>query len=135
MPLYTFDKTAGQRLDRDFGNPELRHHLSREGLESLNVLFTVEGDKVTVEGETPSAADSEKVILGAGNVVGVASVESKLTPAPQSRIVTLKAGDTLSSLAKATYGDAAKYAEIFEANKPLLKDPNKVYPGLAVRLP
>jgi len=44
-------------------------------------------------------------------------------------------GDTLSAIAKKYYGDASKYPEIFEANKPMLKHPDKIYPGQSLRIP
>ena len=44
-------------------------------------------------------------------------------------------GDNLSKIAKKFYGDANKYPVIFEANKPMLKDPNKIYPGQNLRIP
>ena len=39
------------------------------------------------------------------------------------------------AIAKAHYGDGNKYHVIFEANKPMLKDPNKIYPGQVLRIP
>ncbi|MBP7184191.1 MAG: LysM peptidoglycan-binding domain-containing protein, partial [Saprospiraceae bacterium] len=44
-------------------------------------------------------------------------------------------GDSLSKIAKAFYGDAMKYPVIFEANKPMLTDPDLIYPGQTLRIP
>jgi nucleoid-associated protein YgaU len=44
-------------------------------------------------------------------------------------------GDTLSKVAKEMYGDANKYPQIFEANKPMLTHPDKIYPGQKLRIP
>jgi len=44
-------------------------------------------------------------------------------------------GDTLSAIAKEMYGSANKYPVIFEANKPMLTDPDKIYPGQVLRIP
>ena len=52
-----------------------------------------------------------------------------------SRTYTVEKGDTLSRIAKEMYGDAGKYPAIFEANKPMLKDPDKIYPGQVLRIP
>ena len=52
-----------------------------------------------------------------------------------SRTYTVVKGDTLSKIAKEMYGDASKYPVIFEANKPMLKDPDKIYPGQVLRIP
>jgi nucleoid-associated protein YgaU len=48
---------------------------------------------------------------------------------------TVKSGDTLSAIAKEQYGDAMKYPQIFEANKPMLENPDKIYPGQVLRIP
>ena len=53
---------------------------------------------------------------------------------PVSTFYTVKSGDTLSKIAKALYSDAMKYMEIFEANQPLLQDPNKIYPRQVLRI-
>ena len=47
----------------------------------------------------------------------------------------VESGDTLSAISKKVYGDANKYNIIFEANKPMLSDPNKIYPGQMLRIP
>jgi len=56
-------------------------------------------------------------------------------PAPAAKLYTVKSGDTLGAIAKAHYGNASKYPVIFEANQPMLKDPNKIYPGQVLRIP
>ncbi|MNP81676.1 LysM domain/BON superfamily protein [compost metagenome] len=55
--------------------------------------------------------------------------------AQAARFVTVKKGDTLSAISKAEYGDANKYNKIFEANKPMLSHPDKIYPGQVLRIP
>lgn len=52
-----------------------------------------------------------------------------------SRTYTVKSGDTLSGIAKEMYGDSGEYQRIFEANQPMLKDPDKIYPGQMLRIP
>ena len=82
--------------------------------------------------------DKEKIILALGNVEGVSAVDDQmnvLKSEPAAVFYEVKSGDTLSKIAKAHYGNAQKYMEIFEANKPLLKDPNKIYPGQVLRIP
>lgn len=56
-------------------------------------------------------------------------------PASESQFYTVKAGDTLSAIAKQVYGNANLYNKIFEANKPMLKSPDKIYPGQVLRIP
>ena len=55
--------------------------------------------------------------------------------APESQMYTVKSGDSLSKIASEVYGDANKYMQIFEANKPMLSDPDKIYPGQVLRIP
>ena len=47
----------------------------------------------------------------------------------------MKAGDTLSAIAKAQLGDAGAYMKIFDVNKDQLSDPNKIQPGQVLKLP
>lgn len=54
---------------------------------------------------------------------------------PEAKFHTVVSGDNLSKLAKQFYGDANKYPVIFEANKPMLKHPDKIYPGQVLRIP
>ena len=70
--------------------------------------------------------------------MGVARVDDQLVvevPEPEATLYTVKSGDSLSKIAKAHYGDAMKYPVIFEANKPMLKDPDRIYPGQVLRIP
>jgi nucleoid-associated protein YgaU len=92
----------------------------------------VEGERVTLTGTTDSQETREKVVLLVGNVQGVGQVDDQLQvgqPAPEARFYTVKRGDTLSKIAQAHYGDATHYPRIFEANRPLLRDPDEIYPG------
>ena len=56
-------------------------------------------------------------------------------PEPEAQFYTVQPGDSLSKIAKQFYGNAMKYPVIFDANKPMLKDPNKIYPGQVLRIP
>ncbi|MCY1534200.1 putative protein YgaU [compost metagenome] len=103
-----------------------------------NIQVSVEGEKVIVRGEVASQEEKEKILLALGNVAGVGEVEDQITvttPAPEARFVTVKKGDTLSAIAKTEYGSANAYMKIFEANKPMLSHPDKIYPGQVLRIP
>lgn len=107
-------------------------------INNLSVNYDGNVDKVTINGSAPTQADREKAILAAGNVQYVAQVEDNISvdaPEPESRMYTVQSGDTLSKISKEVYGDANQYNKIFEANKPLLSDPNKIYPGQVLRIP
>jgi nucleoid-associated protein YgaU len=96
------------------------------------------GDTVILEGEVDKQEDSEKIALAVGNVEGVHMVDNRLqvaTPEPEAQYHTVVEGDWLSKIAKKYYGDANKYEVIFEANKPMLTHPDKIYPGQVLRIP
>lgn len=105
-------------------------------VEGLNVV--VDGAKVTLEGKVDDQECSEKLTLVAGNQFGIGSVDCQFevaNPEPKSIIYTVKSGDTLSKIAGEVYGDASKYPLIFDANQPMLTDPNKIYVGQNLRIP
>lgn len=94
----------------------------------------VEGEKVKLEGTAPDQETKEKIILAAGNITGVAEVEDNMEAA-QTTFYTVKSGDTLSKIARTYLGSARLYPEIFEANRPMLTHPDKIYPGQVLRIP
>ena len=116
----------------------LTNHVVALELKVDDLKIDVDGDKATVSGSVPSQSEREKVILAIGNVAGIASVEDNLTvekPEPEATFYEVKSGDTLSKISKMHYGSYNKYMINFEANKPLLKDPDKIYPGQVLRIP
>ena len=151
MGLFSFLKNAGAKLlgrkaesneAESAANDAERAMLLKSiiegsgvGIENLDV--ELDDDKVTVYGQTESIDDKEKIVLIAGNVEGIATVDDRISVvAPvQSRFHEVKSGDTLSKIAKEVYGDAMKYNIIFEANKPMLKSPDLIYPGQMLRIP
>ncbi|MBK8072897.1 MAG: peptidoglycan-binding protein LysM [Ramlibacter sp.] len=159
MGMFSFIKEAGEKL---FGTKEVEQaaasaspsleelntqaaHAVRDyieaqklGLTGLFVLFDGASGKVTVQGEAPTQEASEKVTLCCGNVAGVNSVENLMSvaePADEAQYHDVVRGDTLSAIAKKFYGNANKYPVIFEANKPMLSHPDKIYPGQKLRIP
>ena len=116
----------------------LEQAVREHNLKIDKLSLALEGDVVTVYGEAPDQAEKEKAILLLGNIEGIACVEDKISvhnPEPAAVYYEVKKGDSLSKIAKAHYGDAMKYMEIFNANKPMLKDPNLIYPGQVLRIP
>lgn len=149
MGLMSFFKGVGEKL---FGKseaevaektPELKAsallaHVQGLGLAFKALTVKVSGDTVTIAGEVETQEDAEKIALAVGNVEGVEAVDNQMvvaTPAPEATYHTVVKGDTLSKIAKTVYGDAMKYPVIFEANKPMLKDPDLIYPGQVLRIP
>lgn len=144
MSLFAFVKDAGVKLWESLVGQEaqaaesLKAHVAKVGLGNPNIEVSVEGDKVIARGEVASQEEKEKILLALGNVAGVGEVHDQIsvtTPAPEARFVTVKKGDTLSAIAKAEYGNANAYMKIFEANKPMLSHPDKIYPGQVLRIP
>jgi nucleoid-associated protein YgaU len=152
MGFMDFVANAGAALFGGSGESDqersakLENHVRLMGLDVKQLKIDVTGETATVAGETASQADREKVLLAVGNTKGIAKVEDKLTvaapaaaeaepPAPEAQYYTVLKGDSLSKIAKHFYGDAMKYPVIFEANTPMLKDPDKIYPGQVLRIP
>lgn len=145
MGLLSFIKDVGEKL---FGASEaqaatvdeLKKELDKHGLNAEGLDIQVNGDKVTVSGETASTEDAEKIALALGNTVGVAEVDNQLTAkqaSPDAQMYTVQKGDNLWKIAEAQYGagQGAKHTVIFEANKPMLSHPDKIYPGQVLRIP
>ena len=108
------------------------------GIELNDFYIQLQEDTVIAFGEATNQADKEKVILVLGNTDGIAEVDDRMTvatPEPEAKFYEVKKGDSLSKIAKEFYSDAMKYPVIFEANKPMLKDPNLIYPGQMLRIP
>ena len=93
---------------------------------------------VNVYGVAADQATKEKILLCCGNVAGVTHVNDRMEvddPQPEAQFHEVVSGDNLSKIAKKFYGDANKYPIIFEANKPMLTHPDKIYPGQVLRIP
>ena len=113
-------------------------HSQNLDAKALDVKFDGATSTVSVYGVAKDQATREKIVLCCGNVAGVAAVNDRMEvedSGTAAKFYTVKSGDTLSKIAKAEYGDAGKYPAIFEANKPMLKDPDKIYPGQQLRIP
>ncbi|SFK11180.1 peptidoglycan-binding protein LysM [Methylocapsa palsarum] len=145
MGLLSFAKSVGAKI---FGGSEaapappdeLKKEAEKHGLDLSKADIKVEGDKVILSGSALSTEEAEKIALAIGNSVGVSKVQNDLVAAnaiTESKFYTVVSGDTLWKIAETEYGKGhgAKYTLIFEANKPLLSDPDKIYPGQVLRVP
>ena len=74
-----------------------------------------------------------------GNTLGISQVEAAVSVPDEKEPTfhTVERGDNLWKIAEANYGKGkgGKYTVIFEANKPMLKDPDLIYPGQVLRIP
>ena len=161
MGLLTFIKDAGEKL---FGKGEAKAaaaptsaaapgpaaankaadailgYIKTQNLPTTGITVTFDGASGTVKvaGSVPDQAAKEKIILCCGNVEGVEHVEENILVEqiePEAEFYTVVKGDNLSKISKMHYGDSNKYMQIFEANKPMLKHPDKIYPGQVLRIP
>ena len=115
----------------------LKQEIDKYNLGSDKINVAVSGDKVLLRGEAPSQEALEKIVLAAGNVEGIGKVEAEVK-APEARepvFHTVEGGDNLWKIAEEAYGNGSRYKEIFEANRPMLSDPDKIYPGQVLRIP
>lgn len=138
-------------------------HIETSGVDISNIKTKLEQGVVTLSGYVPNQEQKEKAVLTAGNIAGISGVQDNLIlgqpPANSEEVeqaevakaklennkkgedswesgtYTVQPGDTLSKVAKLVYGDAMKYPQIFEANRPMLSDPDKIYPGQVLRIP
>ena len=154
MGIFSFIKDAGEKIfgsdKKDAKNKEAEE---REDLKATSKLETtlrdlklqvenldikINNDVATVTGKAKDQSTKEKVVLVIGNSEGIAKVDDRMTvdkTEPEAKFHTVERGDTLSKIAQQHYGDAMKYPMVFEANKPMLKDPDKIYPGQVLRIP
>ncbi|MGC8202682.1 peptidoglycan-binding protein LysM [Aliiroseovarius sp. PTFE2010] len=137
MGVWSFVKGAGKSLFGKDDQPkkeDLMAEIEALGLEADGLDISVEGDKVKVSGNAASQEAKEKIILAVGNVEGIAEVEDAVG-GDDPVFHTVEKGDTLWAIAKNTLGDGNRYMEIFDANKPMLSHPDKIYPGQVLRIP
>ncbi len=150
MKIFDFIKKAGERLidnsligkafadEPEKAAQEVKNRVQKYNLDINGLDAKIEGEKVILSGTAKSAEQAEKAILAAGNIEGVSQVESRFEieqNEQQSEFYTVEFGDNLSKISKQFYGDPNQYMKIFEANKPMLSDPDKIYPGQKLRIP
>ncbi len=145
LGMIPFVKAAGKGLGKLFGKDKkeaeeaLKKEVDTHGLDSTGVDIRLGDDgTVDIKGEAVSQEMKEKIILAVGNIEGIEGVKDEATTkieGRQSNFHTVVSGDTLSAISKKYYGTWKLYPEIFEANKPMLSDPDKIYPGQVLRIP
>ena len=146
MSFFSFLKSVGKKLsggdDEAPKQQDLKAELDSHKLGTDDVQVVVNGDKVALSGKVKDQATYEKAVLAVGNAHGVSEVNTDGLTVEASKpeapvFYTVKSGDTLWKIAETQYGkgNGDKYPQIFEANKPLLSSPDKIYPGQVLRIP
>ena len=160
MGIFDFlkDLGVGRKLNPGQEAQEIKTEINARlagQVDGLNVSFGEDGT-VKVFGAARTQAAREKAVLIAGNHDGVKRVDDQMTvsaasvqqqvaasqaqaaqqAAAQAEFYTVKAGDSLSKIAGAKYGEVGAWQEIFNANKEVIgDDPDKIYPGQRLRIP
>ena len=132
------DAAEAKRKREEAAAGRLEETISDLQLQVENLDIHISEDLATVKGMAYDQATKEKVVLVVGNSNGIATVDDQMTvehTEPEAQFHTVVSGDTLGKIAKNYYGNAMKYPVIFEANKPMLKDPDLIYPGQVLRIP
>lgn len=144
MGLFSFIKSAGKKLgivsdDEAPTAAALKEELDSHDLGTGNITVEVIGDKAVIKGDAADQTTLEKAIIAVGNTLGISEVETAVSVPDEKEPVfhTVEKGDNLWKIAEANYGKGkgGKYTVIFEANKPMLKDPDLIYPGQVLRIP
>ena len=139
MSFFDFIKDAGKKLlgsddDNQAVKSEIEGSFDTAPVEGLKV--EVDGDKVIVSGVATSSEDAAKVALIAGNIEGISQVDtSNLENIKEETLYVIQKGDTLWKVAEIYYKNGAKYTDIVEANKEVIKDADKIYPGQTIVIP
>ena len=143
MGLFDFAKNIGAKVFGDKETPEtqaekIKSHIETDNPGISDLKVAVHEGVVSLGGEAASGEALEKAVLLAGNVKGVEKVMAvtvKADDQPKVEYYEIKSGDSLSAIAKKYYGDAMQYPRLFEANREVIKDPDKIYPGQKIRIP
>ncbi|MCC8229370.1 peptidoglycan-binding protein LysM [Enterobacter mori] len=145
MGIFNFVKEAGEKLwdnltesHKDAGD-KVSEHLKKLNIPGADkVQVTVTDGKASVTGDGLTQEQKEKIQVAVGNIAGVSEVENNITATDaedEATYYTVKSGDTLSAISQTVYGNANQYNKIFEANRPMLSSPDKIYPGQTLRIP
>ena len=141
MGLFDFAVNMGKKLFGGGDDPaaKIKQEIeaSNPGIQNLNVEF--KDGKASLSGDAASAEAMEKAVLIAGNVQGVGEVNADQIKAPAQTgkvdYYIIQQGDSLSAIAKKFLGNANAYPKIFEANREVIQDPDKIYAGQKIRIP
>ncbi len=152
MGLFSFLKDAGKKIfgggDDENQAPDtakqaqaVKDYINSMNMPIDNLDVQVNGEELTLSGDTKSLEDYEKIALMAGNIFGISTVNNNMTVNGETALQgkteyhTVVSGDTLWAISEKYYKDGNKYTVIVEANQPMIKDADEIYPGQVLRVP
>jgi len=141
MGLLSFAKNIGKKLfgSEDEAPEKLKKHIEESNLGINNLDIQVQDGVATIKGDTDDPSVLEKVILMAGNALGIEEVRADEVTAPAQTATVeyyeVKKGDSLWKIAQNAYGDGNRHPDIFEANKEVIQNPDLIFPGQMLRIP
>lgn len=144
MGLFDFVSNIGNKLfnKEEEASSAVTEHLNADNPGVENVQVTVENGVASITGIAATAAAVEKAVLMTGNIEGIESVNidnlvvaNGEMLASDDEFYVIEKGDTLWKIAEKAYGNGAKYTAIVEANKEVIKNADKIFPGQKIRIP
>ncbi len=144
MGLFDFAKNIGNKIfgsddDNEVASDKLKKHIEEDNPGINDLQIDVVDGVATIKGETDDPSALEKVILMAGNAMGIEEVRADEVSSPtqtyEVQYYEIEKGDSLWKIAKNFYGDGNKYTKIFDANREVIKDPDLIFPGQKIRIP
>ena len=160
MGLFDFARDVGRQLfDTDAEAADnIKEHLEIRTSGISNIEVEYDDGVATICGDCINQATKDHAVLMVGNIKGVEKViadDLRVSPAPakepagesaaepasaqepeeQFEFYEIVSGDTLSKIAKRYYGKASDYMRIFEANREIIEDPDRIFPGQKIRIP
>ncbi len=143
--------------DQRFEQLKQKYQPAMNLMQQLQVRLThvnMQGDKLYVQGEAPSQEVKNKVwdqiklvdpnysdlicditVSATQPQPQTMSAGASTTGGQSTRRYTVQSGDSLSKISKQFYGSPGQYMKIFEANRNILSDPDKIKPGQELVIP
>ena len=145
MGLFDFAANIGKKVfgigDADAAD-QIKQNIEANNPGVSDLTVALDDEICTLGGACSSTEAKEKTVLMVGNMKGVGSVNGDAlsapeaeAAAPQSEYYTIESGDTLWAIAAKFLGNGSKYPEIFEANREVIEDPDKIFVGQKIRIP
>ncbi len=148
MGILDFVKDVGLKLfDTDAEAADnIKEHLEIKTSGLTNIEVDFDDGVATVRGNAINQGTKDLAVAIAGNVKGVNRVNSDgisvpppppeaPEPEPEAEYYEIQSGDTLGAIAKRFYGKASAYMKIYEANKDIIENPDRIYPGQKIIIP